>query len=258
MAKENSASFAKVGFAFFIGAAAIAAAVAYFGGWARDAHDIIAETYYENPVSGLSVGSAVTFRGVPVGTVKSVSFIGRDYPSAGERDREKIHIVFSVNAGLLGIESGAIGESDLERRAKAGLRATLRSNGITGLSGLELNYPRQAHDVKPISWTPKHVFIPPALSMFENLSDSLTRVVNHLNRMNLPKVAGNLASTVESASMLAGNVNELIDSAKPDIGEILENLSAASVSLREFAEEVKNNPSLLFRSRDGEQLPETK
>ena len=258
MARENSASFAKVGFIFFLGIAAIFAVVAYFGGWAGESRDIIAETYYEKPVSGLSVGSTVTFRGVPVGLVKSVSFVGRDYPAATENDREKIHITFTVNTELLGIEGGDIGAAEFERKVKAGLRATLRSNGITGLSGLELNYPRNMHGVKPISWTPKHVFIPPALSMFENLSDSLTRVVNHLNRMDLPKVASNLTSTVESASKLTGNVNELIESVKPNIGEVLENLAAGTASLREFVEDVKNNPSLLIRPRENEQPSETK
>lgn len=258
MARENSASYAKTGFIVFLGIGAIAATVAYFGGWARNTNDILAETYYENPVSGLSVGSSVTFRGVPVGTVKSVSFIGRDYPTASESDREKIHIVFSVNTAVLGIEDGDAGFAELERKAKAGLRATLRSNGITGLSGLELNYPRNVREAKPISWTPTRAFIPPAMSMFENLSDSLTRTVNHLNRMNLPRVASNLTATVESTAMLTANMSDLVETAKPGLNEIIDNLTSASASLKEFADEIKSNPSLLLRSRDEEPLEETR
>lgn len=258
MSRDNSASYAKTGFIVFLGIGAIAATIAYFGGWARNGSDILVETYYEKPVSGLSVGSSVTFRGVPVGTVKSVSFIGRDYPTANELDREKIHIVFSLNTALLGIESGDIGVAEIERKAKAGLRATLRSNGITGLAGLELNYPRNVREAKPISWAPTRAFIPPALSMFENLSDSLTRTVNHLNRMNLPQVGSNLTATVESAALLTANMNGLVESSRPKLDEILDNLASASASLKDFVEEVKSNPSLLLRSRDEEPLEETR
>lgn len=258
MARENSPSYAKTGFMVFLGIGAIAATIAYFGGWARGADEIHLETYYENPVSGLSVGSPVSFRGVAVGSVKSVSFIGRDYPMAKGKDREKIHIVFSVNTALLGLEKGEAGAADLERKVKMGLRATLRSNGITGLSRLDLDYPLNVREPKAISWSPKRVFVPPALSMFENLSDSLTRTVNHLNRMNLPEVGSNLTATVASSARLTANMNDVVETAKPRLDEILDNLSAASASLRELADEVKSNPSLLLRSRDEEPLEETR
>lgn len=258
MAKDNSPSYAKIGFVVILGLAAIVATVAYFGGWAGGSDEILLETYYNYPVSGLSAGSPITFRGVKVGSVKGVSFVGRDYPTANEADREKIHIVFSVDANLMGLGQDESAERSLEQKVKMGLRATVRSNGITGLSRLELDYPRASHDLPRISWNPNRIMIPPAPSMFENFADSLTRTVNHLNRMNLPKVGSNVTEIVESTAKLTSDLDVLIENSTPQINVILENLSAASISLREFANEIKENPSLLLRSRDDKPLEETR
>lgn len=258
MAKDNSASYAKIGFIVILGLAAIVATVAYFGGWADGSDEILIETYYNYPVSGLSAGSPITFRGVKVGSVKEVSFVGRYYPAANEADREKIHIVFSVDTDLMGLGRYASAEHSLEQKVKLGLRATVRSNGITGLSRLELDYPRTPHDPAPISWIPRNIMIPPAPSMFENFADSLTRTVNHLNRMNLPALGSNLTEIVESTAKLTSDLDILVVSSAPQINVILENLSAVSASLREFADEIRETPSLLLRSRDNEPLEETR
>ncbi len=94
--------------------------------------------------------------------------------------------------------------------------------------------------------------------MLESLSDSLTKTANHLSSMNLPQLGSNVVATVETTAKLTSNLNELVEYSAPDIKEILENLSMASVSLRVFADEIRDNPSLLLRSREEEALEETK
>lgn len=258
MSRENSPSYAKIGFIVVVGLAAIVAVAAYFLGYAKISTEMLVETYYDKPVSGLSVGSPVSFRGVKVGSVKSISFIGRDYPTASETDREKIHIVFSVDTELAGLGEGQDAAAALENKVRSGLRATLRTNGITGLSRLDLDYPSVLREQSPITWSPRNVFVPPEPSLLESLSDSLTKTANHLNRMNLPQLGSNVVATVEATSELASNLNELVEYSSPDIKTILENLSMASASLRVFADEIRENPSLLLRPREEEALEETK
>lgn len=258
MSRENSPSYAKIGFIVVVGLAAIVAVAAYFLGYAKISTEMLVETYYDKPVSGLSVGSPVSFRGVKVGSVKSISFIGRDYPTASETDREKIHIVFSVDTELAGLGEGQDAAAALENKVRSGLRATLRTNGITGLSRLDLDYPSVLREQSPITWSPKNVFVPPEPSLLESLSDSLTKTANHLNRMNLPQLGSNVVATVEATSELTSNLNELVEYSSPDIKAILENLSMASASLRVFADEIRDNPSLLLRPREEEALEETK
>ena len=67
MLGSSRASYAKVGFAVVAGAVALVGTLVYFGGMRGRADEFLAETYYDAPVSGLSVGSDVNYRGVKVG-----------------------------------------------------------------------------------------------------------------------------------------------------------------------------------------------
>ena len=52
MSRENSLSYAKIGFIVVVGLAAIIATVAYFLGYAKTSTEMLVETYYDKPVSG--------------------------------------------------------------------------------------------------------------------------------------------------------------------------------------------------------------
>ena len=74
---SNHASYAKIGLTVMLGVAAIIGALVYLGGaWGSDDR-VYAETYTDRSVSGLSVGSAVNFRGVKLGEVKEITFVGQ-------------------------------------------------------------------------------------------------------------------------------------------------------------------------------------
>ena len=67
----------------------------------------------------------------------------------------------------------------------------------------------------------------------------------------------NLATVAESVSKISQDVSGLVESQKSTVGDMFSSLEQTSRSLREFADEVKDNPSLLLRPRDPEPLPET-
>ena len=83
MAADNHAHYRRIGFTVILGIVAIQATLVYLGGVGNSAHEILVETYYDNSVSGLSVGSDVNFRGVKLGTVKEISrrMVFRPYPA---------------------------------------------------------------------------------------------------------------------------------------------------------------------------------
>ena len=74
----NQANYAKIGFAVAAGVAALVATLVYLGGALGKGDVIYAESYFDTQVSGLSVGSAVNLRGVKVGEVRAISFIGAE------------------------------------------------------------------------------------------------------------------------------------------------------------------------------------
>ena len=142
MAKDGKPDYFKTGFTAIACVAAIVIALAWCGGYLSKGGVILAETWYDAPVSGLSVGSAVDFRGVKIGQVKSISFIGSDYASAADEDSQKVRIVLAIDGRLVSQRRDPTPEDAIRRLVRKGVRASVASSGITGLSKVELNYPK--------------------------------------------------------------------------------------------------------------------
>ena len=257
MSDENHANYAKIGLTVVLGVIATAVALIYFGGAGDRSHELLAETYYTKPVSGLSVGSEVNFRGVKVGEVRDISFVGCQYDDVAEEDMQKIYILIAFNTRLFRLDEGESPLETLEFLIDKGLRATVTSSGVTGMSRIELNFPPNRLPDERISWKPEHVCIFPAPSILENFSDSATRVMHQINRMNFVETWSNVTEIAGSVARLAENANGLLEREQDRVSVILSNLEEASNSLREFAAELKANPSLILRSSDPEALPET-
>lgn len=260
MASENHANYAKVGLTLVLGTVAIIATLIYFGGMGDRRNEIVCETYYNHPVTGLSVGSEVNFRGVKVGVVRDISFVSAEYDEYAEDDAQVIVIRMALNRRLCRLTPDESGEELLAYLVERGLRATVSSSGITGLSRLDLNLPRagaQPAPVRKLSWQPDYLWIPPEPSMFESFSDSVMEVVNQVKGMDFRTAWSNLSSIAASAASVAENADAIVDSQRAGIGAIVADLESAARAVKALTEDLRANPSLLLRPRDPEPLPET-
>ena len=149
-------------------------------------------------------------------------------------------------------------EQTLERFVSRGLHATVSASGVTGLSHIELNFPKGKVPEEKIGWEKRRVTIPPAPSILQSAADSATQILDQINRMDLLAAWTNIVGTLESANSTLSSLGTLLDSNVGNVGEILDNLRETSASLRDFANDIKSNPSLLLRSNDPDRLPETR
>ena len=258
MGSELRASFAKVGFAVVAGFAAAAFALIYLGeiGFGDDLYTV--ETYYDNPVTGLSVGSDVNFRGVKVGSVSMIGFVGAHYKTAKESDKQKILVRMDLDAGSLNLYPGEDVKATIRYLIGKGLHATVMSNGITGLSKIELNFPRGEVTDEPLSWQSAYPYIPPQLSTFDNLSYSVRKVMHEFNHTDFKSVWSNISDIASSMAKLTKNTQEMVDIERSSIRRIIDNLELAAESLNETMRQIKNNPSLLLRGYEEVPLKETR
>ena len=141
---------------------------------------------------------------------------------------------------------------------RRGLRATVSTSGVTGLSRIELNILENPPPPAELSWKPRHPLIPPAPSLMESLSDAATRVMNQINKMNFSPVWSNLQNAAESAARLTERLAALVDTQGPKVDSILQSADGAAARLDELVHRLGDNPSLLLRPADPEPLPETK
>ena len=250
---SNHANYAKIGFTVVLGIVATVAVLVYLGGAVGDDDIFYVETYYDTSVSGLSVGSAVNFRGVKVGEVKEISFVGAKYVGVSWADAQRIYIRMALFSKSLGPDA----RNKTEEFVKRGLRATVTASGVTGLSRVELDTQRGRPQPAPLQWKPENMYVPSYPSLLDSFSDSATKVMNEINRMDIASAWSNVSATVESAAQATEGIRTIIDSAREGVGRIVDEAAEAATSLRAMAEELRRNPSLAIRERKAAPLDET-
>lgn len=257
MADSIHANYGRIGFAVVAGTLAIVGTLVYLGGFGGRSDIVYAETYSDNAVAGLSVGSDVNMRGVKIGEVKDISFIGSEYEEAAESDIPKIYILMALTTKKMRLTDDDDPEEILRMMVRKGIHATVASSGITGLSKIELNFPKTDVEDQKISWEPRYVCIPPAQSMLENFSDTLAKFMGQINDVDIVSVWSNVSSVASSAASITENVDELVDGVKEGVASVVRNIDETAMELRALSAELKDNPSLLLRPRDPDPLPET-
>jgi ABC-type transporter Mla subunit MlaD len=181
----------------------------------------VIETYFNESVQGLDIGSKVKFRGVTVGEVTRIGFTYNKY----QQDKpmaERLRYVL-VEATLIGRLIGTRAGGDLTRsetahlEAEKGLRIRLAPQGITGTSYLEMDYvdPKQNPEL-PILWEPDHVYIPSTHSTFAQLFTGIGDVVEKLSHIDFDSVVTRLNRLLETTNekVAAVDTAALSDGAK--------------------------------------------
>lgn len=260
MANDNKPKYARIGFVVLLGVLAIAGALVYLGGFERSDMEYLVESYYDRPVSGLSVGSTVNFRGVKIGEVRDIIMVRPRSEDFAVADIQRIRMLLSLDLRRMGHRSRPDEDEIrrmMERYVEHGMRATVSASGVTGLSRIELNMVADPPPVAQLSWKPRHVVIPPAPSLMEGFADAATRVMNQMNKMDFGSVWSNVQSIAESTAHLTANVDSLVEGQRANVGSIVNSVNDAAERLGEFVRRLEENPSLLLRPADPDPLPET-
>lgn len=172
---------------------------------------ITIETYFNESVQGLDLGSKIKFKGVVIGDVTKISFTYVQYQQdLPMLQRARYVLVESqIQPRLVG---GRAAAGDLTEPANAkmeverGLRIRLTPQGITGTSYLELDYVEPPPAPLPISWTPGNVYIPSSPSTVAQFVNAASEILDRLHKLD---VEGTVA-----------NINKLLVTANDRIGAI--------------------------------------
>jgi ABC-type transporter Mla subunit MlaD len=163
------------------------------------------ETYFNESVQGLDVGSAVKYRGVQIGRVTQVGFTAPRYQREVAWNQRKQYVL--VVAEIDRAQIGAQGATDLVTLGDAverGLRVRLASVGITGTAYLEIDtLDPLANPPLEIAWTPENAYIPSAPSTYNQIIRGMQRVLALLDEADIDRLVKNIAT-------LARTVNDKI------------------------------------------------
>ncbi|HEV3238851.1 MAG TPA: MlaD family protein [Casimicrobiaceae bacterium] len=165
----------------------------------------VIETYFNESVQGLDIGSKVKYRGVTVGEVTRINFTYNKYQQDKPAE-ERLRYVL-VEATILGRLIGTKAGGEITRpetvhvEIEKGLRIRLAPQGITGTNYLEIDYvdPKLNPELQ-ISWEPDHVYIPSARSTFTQFFSAAGDVVEKLQRLDLDGVVTRLNRLLETTN----------------------------------------------------------
>lgn len=180
----------RIGLFVLVALTLIVVAVVLFGAGLFAQNKLYVESYFVESITGLSVGSPVAFRGVPIGQVEQIGFVGSEYPLdpntvAGARYASFVRVVSGVLRSKLPEPGYPQAEALLERMVAQGLRVRVSSNLLTQQASLEMDFLDPDRFVlESVPWKPKYPVIPSAPGEFTTMKDSIDKILGQLQAID--------------------------------------------------------------------------
>ena len=167
------------------------------------------ETAIEGDVSGLSVGSKVLLRGVPIGKVSNIDLAPNVYPLSKS---SMIVVEFQVERPIFVRDQSA--EAKERRRQEEiaeGLRAMVKGQGITGTSILALEHlnPRDCPLPPPIDYTPRHPYLPSVPGQFTRMLESIERSLHNVQKLDVEAIGVGVSNVLDEVKQVLAKINRL-------------------------------------------------
>ena len=195
----------KLGLFVVVGIVLALTTITFLGAQSLKKQVVSYQTYFDESVQGLEVGSPVKFRGVTVGTVSAIGIA---------TDRRHVTVTSELAVIDLSDLGLSVGKGDKSKiRVPPDLRMQVASQGITGVKFLLIDFFDMKDNPRPeLPFPVPENYIPAAVSTMKNLEDAVVRAVNRI-----PEIAQGIVVAV-------GKVNRLLDDLQR--GKLLEDGAA--------------------------------
>ncbi|MCJ2163092.1 MULTISPECIES: MlaD family protein [unclassified Pseudodesulfovibrio] len=140
------------------------------------------ETYFDESVNGLAVGSPVKLRGVAVGRVAEINFVSNIYHQAKSDEARYVYVRCEITPNLFENIAEKTFGAHVENEVKRGLRMRPTSLGLTGQLFLNTVYEDpNTNPPLPIDWKPKSAYIPSVPSTLSRVEAAITTISKTLS-----------------------------------------------------------------------------
>jgi phospholipid/cholesterol/gamma-HCH transport system substrate-binding protein len=164
----------------------------------------IIETYIDESVQGLDVGSAVKFRGVLVGKVEQITLTSAEYSTRRRYVLVRAGLTSTMFQDALPDASGPGFAAEISK----GLRVRLAAQGLTGTAYLEVDYLDPArHPPLAIDWEPIYPYVPSGQSRITQLAEAVERILQNIEEINLQKLSQGIEKSLSTLMKVAEGAN---------------------------------------------------
>lgn len=205
-------SYFKIGLFVIFAGALILGAVVVFGSGLFAQKRLYFETYFDESVTGLTVGAPVELRGVRIGQVDKIMFVRDEYRlSAGDSEtpvyESYVMVICSVNRENLP-DTPEAQRARLKEMVDRGLRVRISSNLLTGQAYLQADYlDPERFEAMEVSWNPRNLYVPSAPSEFSTLKESVDKVLLRLQELDIDKLVAAVEAVLNSIDSAIADAN---------------------------------------------------
>ena len=225
MSTNSNPNYFRLGVFVLAAIAVLVAVILVFGSGRFFQKSYTVETYIKQSVTGLDVGASVRFRGVKVGQVSMIGLTGDLY----EKDRPLIDRQEYVVVRMK-IFGDNVDEADINDFINAGLRARVKSMGITGVNYVEFDFISKAdlYPKLPFTWTPKYPVVPALPNQADEILDGIQKLLGAFNAMDIDGTQKKFDSLLTNLNVIMagdGKGNEGLTRSVRDLNVLLERVA---------------------------------
>jgi len=234
-------NFFKIGLFVILGTLVLAAAIIFFGAGKFFEKKYIIETYFDQSVQGLSVGSAVTFQGVQIGNISEIGFVFQDYNT----DLQYVLVrceIYPNKGQHKGKPKLFIDDDDREQglqlMVEKGLRLQMAPQGVTGIALLNAVY-LDSDSFPPlmIDWKPAYPYIPSAPGTITQITQTIEKLTKTIESIDFKEISQDVEQLLESLKITVKQA---------DIPQLSKDMQNLLVSL----DKTVTNTDKLLQSKD--------
>jgi phospholipid/cholesterol/gamma-HCH transport system substrate-binding protein/paraquat-inducible protein B len=209
-------SYFKIG-VFVISAVVIAViGVIMLGVGSMFQKQVMVETYIDESVQGLDIGSPVKFRGVQVGKVEEITLTSVVYSTR----RRYVLVRAGLEPSMFQYALMDVSGTGFDAEIQKGLRVRLAAQGLTGVAYLEADYLDPArYPPLAIDWQPVYRYIPSARSTITRLTESVDRILRNVENVDIQRLTETMEKSLATISKFTEGIN--LENIGPQVNTIL-------------------------------------
>lgn len=192
----------KLGSFIILGTCMLVAVVIILGAGRYFKTTYMMESYFDESVNGLEIGSPVKLRGVQIGRVADINFVANKYHRANQGDSRYVLVDCEIEPSLFQDMDEEEFNEAIKKEVGLGLRVRPTSLGLTGQLFLNLVY-ADKKDNPPlhITWQPSQAYIPSMPSTLNRLEGAVTTIsktLSGIKQQDIVAIIGDVKSIVST------------------------------------------------------------
>lgn len=238
MSNNTNPNYFRLGIFVLAAIGVLLAVILIFGSGKFFKKSFYVETYIKQSVTGLDTGAAVRFRGVKVGQVSFIGLTGDTYEKDTPLLERREYVVVRMQVFGDGVDS-----QDFAGLIKNGMRARVKSMGITGVNYVELDFSANASQYPPLPyhWKPEYEVVPSLPNQADEIISGIQKLIGVLNSLDVD-------GTQKKFDALLGNLNKLMAGDGKDNAGLINSVKDLNVLMDRIAKVTdKDQLNILMR-----------